>query len=143
MFFDLAKKRKVAVLARVPLASGLLTGKMSSESKFTDDDHRNYNRKGQSFDVGETFSGIDFDTGLIAVEEIKTLLPKGMTMAQFALRWTLMFDAVTLAIPGAKNSKQAAENAGASDLPPISSDTMDQLDFIYKRLIKEKVHQRW
>jgi aryl-alcohol dehydrogenase-like predicted oxidoreductase len=143
LFFDLAKKRKVAVLARVPLASGLLTGKMSSESKFTDDDHRNYNRKGQSFDVGETFSGIDFDTGLIAVEEIKTLLPKGMTMAQFALRWTLMFDAVTLAIPGAKNSKQAAENAGASDLPPISSDTMDQLDFIYKRLIKEKVHQRW
>jgi len=143
LFFDLAKKHEVAVLARVPLASGLLSGKMSSGSKFSDDDHRNYNREGQSFDVGETFSGIDFDTGLIAVEEIRSLLPEGTTMAQFALRWTLMFDAVTLAIPGARNSRQATENAQASDLPPVSADTMVQLEGIYNRLIKEKVHQRW
>lgn len=143
LFFDLAMKHEVAVLARVPLASGLLSGKMSSGSKFTDDDHRNYNREGQSFDVGETFSGINFDTGLAAVEEIRPLLPEGTTMAQFALRWTLMFDAVTLAIPGARNSRQATENAKASDLPPVSADTMVQLEDIYNRLIKEKVHQRW
>jgi aryl-alcohol dehydrogenase-like predicted oxidoreductase len=143
LFFDLAKENKVAVLARVPLASGLLSGKMSRESIFTKDDHRNFNRYGQSFDVGETFSGVEFETGLDAVEQIQLLVPKDMTMAQFALRWILMFDAVTTSIPGAKNPQQAIENAQASDLQPISDRIMAQLQEIYDKEIREQVHQRW
>ncbi|MEP6924754.1 MAG: aldo/keto reductase, partial [Pyrinomonadaceae bacterium] len=106
LFFDLAKERKIGILARVPLSSGMLTGKMSRESTFQKDDHRNFNRHGEAFDVGETFSGVDFEIGLQAVEELKKLVPEGMTMAQFALRWILMFDAVTCAIPGAKRPSQ-------------------------------------
>jgi aryl-alcohol dehydrogenase-like predicted oxidoreductase len=143
LFFDLAKVNKVAVLARVPLASGLLSGKMSRESIFTKDDHRNFNRCGQSFDVGETFSGVEFESGLDAVEQIQLLVPKDMTMAQFALRWILMFDAVTISIPGAKNPQQAIENAQASDLQPISDRIMAQLQEIYDKEIREQVHLRW
>jgi aryl-alcohol dehydrogenase-like predicted oxidoreductase len=143
LFFDLARERRVAILARVPLASGLLTGKMTRQTTFTADDHRNYNRHGEAFDVGETFSGVDYETGLAAVDRIRPLVPEGVTMAQFALRWTLMFDAVSCAIPGAKNRQQAVDNARASDLPPLSDHVMAQLKTIYDEQIWAQVHQRW
>jgi len=143
MFFELAQQRQVGILARVPLASGLLTGKMSRQSTFPADDHRNFNRYGQSFDVGETFAGVDYETGLDVVEEIRALVPAGATMAQFALRWILMFEAVSCAIPGAKNPKQAADNAGAADLPPLSDAVMADIKAIYDAKIRPLVHQRW
>jgi aryl-alcohol dehydrogenase-like predicted oxidoreductase len=133
----------VGILARVPLASGLLTGKMRPDSTFEADDHRNYNRYGQSFDVGETFSGVPYEAGLAAVEELRPLVPEGETMAQMALRWILMFDAVSCAIPGAKNPVQAADNVAASGLPPLSDETMAAVGDIYDRLIRPHVHQRW
>lgn len=143
LFFQLAKERRVGILARVPLASGLLTGKMSRDTTFPADDHRNFNRYGESFDVGETFSGVDYETGLAAVEELRPLLPEGASLAQMALRWILMFDAVSLAIPGAKNPQQAAANAAASNLPPLDETTMWRIEEIYTRLIRDQVHQRW
>jgi len=143
LFFQLAKERRVGILARVPLASGLLTGKMSRDTTFPAEDHRNFNRYGESFDVGETFSGVDYETGLAAVEELRTLVPEGASMAQMALRWILMFDAVSLAIPGAKNPQQAAANAAASDLPPLDETTIWRIEEIYNRLIRDQVHQRW
>jgi aryl-alcohol dehydrogenase-like predicted oxidoreductase len=143
LFFSQAQAKKVGILARVPLASGLLTGKMRTDSAFEEDDHRNYNRYGESFDVGETFSGVPYEVGLAAVEELRPLLPAGATMAQTALRWILMFDAVSCAIPGAKNPAQAADNAAASDLPPLSEETMVAVRDIYDRLIRPHVHQRW
>ena len=115
-FWEIAKQRKVGILARVPLASGLLTGKLRRETSFAADDHRNFNRQGESFDVGETFSGVDYETGLAAVEELRKLVPAGMTLPQFALRWILMFDAVTCAIPGGKRAEQVADNCRASRL---------------------------
>src|SRR5580658_5990837 len=118
-FFDLARKRKVGILARVPLASGLLSGKITRDSKFAKDDHRNFNRHGEAFDRGETFAGVDFETGLRAVEELKTLVPKNATLAQLALRWILEFSAVTCSIPGAKRPAQVAENIAASNLKPV------------------------
>lgn len=143
LFFQLAKERRVGILARVPLASGLLTGKMSRDTTFPAEDHRNFNRYGESFDVGETFSGVDYETGLAAVEELRPLLPEGASLAQMALRWILMFDAVSLAIPGAKNPQQAAANAAASNLPPLDETTMWRIEEIYTRLIRDQVHQRW
>ena len=143
LFFELAKHKNVGILARVPLSSGMLTGKMSKNSTFGENDHRNFNRHGEAFDVGETFSGVDYETGLEAVEELKKLIPEGVTMAQFALRWILMFDAVTCAIPGAKNPAQAAGNAAASDLPPISEATMTRIRDIYESRIRPLVHQLW
>lgn len=143
LFFEQAKKKQVGILARVPLASGMLTGKLTSRSQFAADDHRNFNRHGEAFDVGETFSGVDYEMSLEAVEEIRKLLPPGVTMAQFALRWILMFDAVTCAIPGAKRPSQAAENCAASDLPPIPLDTMRAIHQIYEGRIRALVHQRW
>ena len=143
LFFEQAKKRKVGILARVPLASGMLTGKLTSDSKFASDDHRAYNRYGEAFDRGETFSGVDYMVGLQAVEELKAICPAGMSMVQFALRWILMFDAVTCAIPGAKRLSQVDENFTASDLAPISKETMDQVRSIYNRHIRERVHQYW
>lgn len=143
LFFPEAKKRKVGILARVPLASGLLTGKMSKESTFAQDDHRNFNRYGESFDKGETFSGVDYETGLQAVEEIRAVMPRGTKMAQFALRWILMFDAVSCAIPGAKNSQQARDNAAAVSLLPLSDDQMDKIADIYNRYIRNPVHYLW
>jgi aryl-alcohol dehydrogenase-like predicted oxidoreductase len=143
VFFEQAKRRQVGILARVPLASGLLTGKMKRDSRFEADDHRNFNRHGEAFDVGETFSGVDYETGLAAVEEIRKLTPAGMTMTQFALRWILMFEAVTCAIPGAKNPTQATDNCAASDLPAIPDNTMQAVRRIYEERIRAGVHQRW
>jgi aryl-alcohol dehydrogenase-like predicted oxidoreductase len=142
-FWELAKQRKVGILARVPLASGLLTGKLRPESSFPADDHRNFNRHGESFDVGETFSGVDYETGLAAVEELRKLAPAGMTLPQFALRWILMFDAMTCAIPGGKRAEQVADNCRASDLPALSKETMEAVGRIYDARIREQVHGRW
>jgi aryl-alcohol dehydrogenase-like predicted oxidoreductase len=142
-FFDLATEKQVGILARVPLASGLLTGKMTPKTVFTEDDHRNYNRHGEAFDVGETFSGVDYESGLRAVDRLRPLVPEGETMAQFALQWILMFDAVSCAIPGAKNRQQAVDNARASELPPLSEETMAQIQQIYDEDIRDQVHQRW
>jgi aryl-alcohol dehydrogenase-like predicted oxidoreductase len=143
LFFDLAKAKQVGILARVPLSSGMLTGKMSRNSTFGEDDHRNFNRNGEAFDVGETFSGVDFETGLAAVEELKKLVPEGMTMAQFALRWILMYDAVTCTIPGAKRPSQEEDNAAAADFPPLSKETMRTIKELYETKIKSLVHQYW
>jgi aryl-alcohol dehydrogenase-like predicted oxidoreductase len=143
LFFEQAEKRKVGILARVPLASGMLTGKMKSDSRFATNDHRAYNRAGEAFDRGETFSGVDYATGLQAVEELKAICPAGMSMTQFALRWILMFDAVTCAIPGAKRPVQVDENFTAADLPPIPSATMDKVGKIYDQTIRELVHHYW
>jgi aryl-alcohol dehydrogenase-like predicted oxidoreductase len=143
LFFDLAKQKQVGILARVPLASGLLTGKMTQQSAFAQDDHRNFNRYGQAFDMGETFSGVDYDTGLAAVEQLRRMVPPGATMAQFALRWILMFDAVSCAIPGAKNAEQSRQNAQATSLPPLSQEIMAQIRALYDEKIRPLVHQRW
>ena len=133
----------MGILARVPLASGLLTGKMTRESTFASDDHRNFNRYGQAFDRGETFSGVDFETGLEAVEELKKLVPEGATLAQLALRWILMFDAVSCAIPGAKRPDQAEDNVRAAELPPLTDAQMAEVQRIYDTMIREQVHHRW
>jgi len=143
LFFSQARKRQIGVLTRVPLASGMLTGKMRANTTFEEDDHRNYNREGEEFDVGETFSGVPYDVGLRAVEELRALVPDGVMMAQFALRWILMNDAVTCAIPGAKTPAQASDNAAASELPPLSDETMEAVQKLYDRLIRPQVHQRW
>jgi aryl-alcohol dehydrogenase-like predicted oxidoreductase len=143
LFFEMAEKRQVAILARVPLASGLLSGKMNRQSTFPKDDHRNYNRFGDSFDVGETFAGVDFETGLQAVEALRGLVPEGMSMAQLALRWILMHPAVTTTIPSAKNPEQAYQNAAAADLPMLSPKIMDETWRIYEQFIQPGVHQRW
>jgi aryl-alcohol dehydrogenase-like predicted oxidoreductase len=142
-FFAEAKRRKVGILARVPLASGLLTGKFNLESKFPADDHRNFNRHGESFDVGETFSGVDFQAGLAAVEELRGLLPEGVSMSQFVLRWILMFDAVTCAIPGGKRPEQVADNCRASDLPALSDETMTAVRAVYNGKIRPLIGNRW
>lgn len=142
-FFELARKRRVGILARVPLASGLLTGKITRDSKFAKDDHRAFNRKGEAFDRGETFSGVDLKAGLSAVEQLKKLVPKNATLTQLALRWILEFPAVTCAIPGAKRPEQVMENAGASDLPPLSAETMKKIRALYDEDIKPLVHQYW
>lgn len=143
LFFREAQRRQVAVIARVPLASGLLTGKMTAQSVFSADDHRNFNRHGKAFDRGETFSGVDYETGLQAVEELRALVPAGATMAQLALRWILMFEAVTCVIPGAKRPSQAEENIAAADLPPLTTAQMEAVASIYDRYIRAQVHHRW
>ncbi len=143
LFFEQAKRRKVGILARVPLASGLLTGKLRRDSTFAADDHRNFNRHGEAFDVGETFSGVDYDTALAAVEELRAVVPAGMTMAQFALRWILMFDAVTCAIPGGKRPAQVKENCAAAELPPLPETAMAAVRSLYGSRIREGVHHRW
>jgi aryl-alcohol dehydrogenase-like predicted oxidoreductase len=143
LFFPEAQRRKVGILARVPLASGMLSGKITGDSKFAKDDHRNFNRQGEAFDRGETFSGVDFETGLRAVEELKALSPKNVAMAQLALRWILEFPAVTCAIPGAKRPAQVAENIAASDLPPLPAGTMKKIGAIYEKEIRPLVHQYW
>ena len=143
LFFAQAKQKQVGILARVPLASGLLTGKLRQESTFPADDHRNFNRNGEEFDVGETFAGVDYETGLAAVEELRRLLPEGVSMSQFALRWILMFDAVSCAIPGGKNPRQVGENCAASGLPPLTPDVMSAVQRLYEEKIRPLVHQRW
>jgi aryl-alcohol dehydrogenase-like predicted oxidoreductase len=142
-FFPEAKARSVGILARVPLASGLLTGKLSASSRFADDDHRAFNRQGEQFDKGETFSGVPYDVGLAAVEQLRALLPPGQSLVQLALRWILMFDAVTCAIPGARTPEQARANAAAADLPPLDRRTLDAVREIYDRMIRPHVHGSW
>jgi aryl-alcohol dehydrogenase-like predicted oxidoreductase len=143
LFFDQAKRKRVGILTRLPPSSGMLTGKMTRHTHFAADDHRAFNRHGESFDRGETFSGVDFDLGLQTVDELRPLVPSGWTMTQFALRWILMFDAVTCAIPGAKRPAQVEENCRAADLPAIPEATMNQVRDIYDRRIREQVHHYW
>jgi len=143
LFFAEAKRRRVGILARVPLASGMLSGKLKRDSQFAADDHRQFNRHGEAFDVGETFSGVDYETGLAAVEEIRRLVPEGASMAQFALRWILMHDAVTCAIPGGKRPSQVRDNCAASGLAPLTEEAMAAVREIYDGKIRELVHQRW
>lgn len=142
-FFALAKEKNVGILARVPLASGLLTGKMSKESQFAPDDHRNFNREGAAFDRGETFAGVPFEQGLLAVEKLKALVPAGHSLAQLALRWILMFPEVSCCIPGAKRPVQAEMNVAAADMPKLSQDVMNQIEAIYNEYIKAEVHHIW
>jgi len=142
-FFDIAREKNVEIIARVPLASGLLSGKFKRDTEFAANDHRLFNRNGEAFDVGETFSGVPYEVGLDAVERIRPLVSGDTTMAKFALRWILMFDAVTVAIPGARNPAQARANAEAAELPPLSPDTMQEIRGIYDTCIKPYVHQRW
>jgi len=142
-FFPIARAKRIGILARVPLASGLLTGKLRADSQFSDADHRSFNRRGEAFDVGETFSGVDYETGLRAVEELRDAVPAGMTMAQAALRWTLMFPEITAAIPGARTAQQAAGNARSADLPPLSDAFMSRASDVYDRHIRPLVHDRW
>ncbi|MBO6806613.1 aldo/keto reductase [Thalassospira sp.] len=143
LFFREAKAKNVGVIVRVPLASGLLTGKMTKDTAFAADDHRAFNRNGEEFDKGETFAGVPFDVALEAVEEIRRLVPENITMAQFALRWILMEDAVGVVIPGAKNAKQAAANAAASDVAPLSPEVIGELRNIYEQRIAPHVHHLW
>ena len=143
LFFGEAERRKVGVLARLPLSSGMLTGKLTRTSTFENDDHRQGNRKGEWFDRGETFSGLDYETGLQAVEELGALVPAGMTLTQMALRWILMSPAVTCAIPGAKRPEQVEENVSAADLPALSEETMGKVREIYDRRVRPQVHPYW
>jgi aryl-alcohol dehydrogenase-like predicted oxidoreductase len=142
-FFPLAEDRNIGVIARVPLASGLLSGKMTADREFPPDDHRSFNREGQAFDRGETFSGVDFETGLRAAEELKELVPEGYTLAQLALRWILMHPAVSCAIPGAKRPDQAEDNVAAAEMPPLSDEAMDHVREIYDNYIRPEVHHQW
>jgi aryl-alcohol dehydrogenase-like predicted oxidoreductase len=141
--FAAAKRHDVGILARVPLASGLLTGKLSTSTAFEETDHRSFNRHGESFDVGETFAGLDYETGLALVEELRPLVPADVSMAQLALRWILMSDAVTAAIPGARSPEQARSNAAAATVAPLSPATMDRIRELYEQYAKPLVHQRW
>lgn len=143
LFLREARAKGVAVIVRVPLASGLLSGKMTATTAFAADDHRAFNREGQAFDKGETFSGVPYDVALDAVEEIRKLVPENVTMAQFALRWILMQDAVSVVIPGAKNAAQAAANASASDVSALTPDQMGALKELYVTRIAPHVHHLW
>ncbi len=143
LFFPMAQRRKVGIIARVPLASGLLTGKFSADSAFDPEDHRNFNRHGEAFDVGETFSGVPYEVALNAVEELRALLPAGATLAQFALKWILMHEAVSCVIPGGKRAEQVTANCAASDLRDLGPESIEAVRSVYERLVKSHVHQRW
>jgi aryl-alcohol dehydrogenase-like predicted oxidoreductase len=138
-----AREAGVGIIARVPLASGLLSGKYDENTTFGADDHRNYNRKGEAFDVGETFSGVDFKTGLEAVKRLQPLVPEGATMAQFALRWIIDQPGVSVVIPGARNPAQVAGNIGAAELAPLSADQLSAVRAVYDELIRPQVQDRW
>ncbi|WP_433926718.1 aldo/keto reductase [Sorangium cellulosum] len=143
LFFPEAKRRQVGILARLPLSSGLLTGKMSAATTFAADDHRNFNREGAAFDKGETFSGVDYNLGLEVVEELRPLVPPGVSMGAWTMRWILMQDAVTCVIPGAKRPDQVDQNASAADLPALPQETMAKIREIYDRRLRPAIHQRW
>ena len=143
LFFAEARRRRVGILARLPLSSGMLSGKLTPTSTFAANDHRAFNRHGESFDRGETFSGLDYNLGLQAVEALRALLPPGMTMATMALRWILMFPDVTCAIPGAKRPDQVEENVRAADLPPLPAETMSAIEDIYNQQVRAQVHHYW
>ncbi len=140
--FEIAKEKKVAIIVRVPLASGLLTGKFSKDSSFAPDDHRNYNINGDAFDVGETFSGVNFNKALDAVEDLKNILPTDITLSQLSLRWILMHDAVSVVIPGAKNKDHVNLNTSSSNINEISS-LMNKISNIYTEYFFDDVHHRW
>ena len=142
-FFPIAEERNIGILARVPLASGLLSGKMTADREFSPDDHRNFNREGEAFDRGETFAGVNFGTGLRAAEELKELVPEGYTLAQLALRWILMHPAVSCAIPGAKRPEQVEDNLAAAEMPALSGETMGRIREIYDRHVRPEVHHLW
>lgn len=142
-FFRVAQERQIGIIARVPLASGLLTGKLRPDTQFAPDDHRNFNRYGQAFDRGETFAGVDYAKGLQAVEELRSFVPTGANLAQFALRWITMFPEVTTTIPGAKNPRQVEENVQAAELPPLDAETMQAVQAIYDRYIRADVEDKW
>lgn len=141
--FAKAQKNNVGIIVRVPLASGLLTGKFSKETTFDEKDHRNFNRDGKHFDVGETFSGIPYETGVEAVEHLKEAVGNDTNLVHLALRWILMRDEVSVVIPGASSDKHVSSNCNASDTPPVSDEIMEKIDTIYKVMIKPHVHQRW
>jgi aryl-alcohol dehydrogenase-like predicted oxidoreductase len=143
LFFEQAQKRGVGILARLPLSSGLLTGKLTAQSQFAEDDHRHFNREGAAFDKGETFSGLDYATGLDAVAALRPLVPPGQTMAQMALRWILMHPAVSCAIPGGKRAGQVDDNVVAADLPALTPAQMDAVRAVYEKFAMAQVHQRW
>ncbi len=143
LFFLQAEKKNIGIIARVPLASGLLTGKINKQTKFLENDHRNYNRKGEMFDIGETFSGVDLKLALNAVEEIKKVCPRNFSLSQFALKWILEHKSVTCAIPGAKNIEQLKENIAASEISSLDEFTMTQIRNIYEKYIKVHIHQKW
>ncbi|RAS18410.1 aldo/keto reductase [Ensifer adhaerens] len=143
LFFAEAQKKNVGVIVRVPLASGLLSGKISKDTAFAADDHRNFNRHGEAFDVGETFAGVPFEAALEAVEQLRPLVPEGVPMAQFALRWILEQQAVSVVIPGARNEAQAQSNAAASALAAIDDEAKAAIAAVYERLVKVHVHHRW
>ena len=142
-FFKMAKANNVGIIARVPLASGLLTGKFSRDTTFSENDHRNFNREGKAFDKGETFAGIDYETGLKAVEELKKELSEIYSLPQYALKWILMFKKVSTIIPGASKPDQVISNIKASDIPLLTRELMHRVNAIYENRFKEQVHQRW
>jgi len=142
-FFAAAREAGVGIIARVPLASGLLSGKLRPDTRFAEQDHRSFNRHGEAFDQGETFSGVEYDTGLRAAEELRAIIPEGATLAQAALRWILMHPEVTTAIPGARTPMQAEENVRAATLPPLPDEAMALARDVYDRLIRPGVHDRW
>ena len=143
LFFEEARKKDIGIIARVPLASGLLTGKFNSKTTFEADDHRNFNRNGDAFDKGETFSGIDYDLGLKAVQELKTLFPEAENLAPYALQWILNFEAISCIIPGASKTSHVLSNLSVYDLPKLSSDEMAAMNKIYEDYIKSSVHHLW
>jgi len=143
LFFEQAIQREVAILARVPLASGLLTGKLNKRSIFEEDDHRRFNRDGEAFDKGETFSGVDYDLGLELVESLEKIKPNEMSMAQFALKWILMHKAISCAIPGGKTPEQVQQNAAASDFDTLVPETMEQVKHLYDTNLRSKIHPLW
>lgn len=143
LFFAEARKKRIGILARLPLSSGMLTGKLTRGSTFAADDHRAFNRHGEAFDRGETFSGIDYETQLLAVDELKKLVPSGITLAQFALRWIQMFEAVTCAIPGARRPAQVEENCAAADLPALDAATLQAVRQLYESRLKPFAHHYW
>ncbi len=143
LLFRETRARRVGILARLPLSSGMLSGRLGTETAFAPDDHRNFNRDGAAFDKGETFSGLDYATGLAAVDELRAWVPPTQTMAQFALRWILMNDAVTCAIPGGRRPAQVDENMRAADLPSLPAEAMEAVAHIYTRFARDKVHHSW
>ena len=141
-FFKLAKEKKIAIIARGPLASGLLTGEINRDTKFADNDHRKYNIKGEAFDIGDTFSGVKLEKGFVAIERLRDILPENFSLTDLALKWILMHDAITVVIPGATNKTHVSKNTRASELKDISS-VIPKIKSIYDELIKQDVHHRW
>lgn len=143
VFFKKAQEKNVGIIARVPLASGLFTGKMTKNTKFSEDDHRHFNRNGESFDKGETFSGVPYDIGLEAVEALKNIKPIDITLAQFTLKWILMNDNISCVIPGGRTPKQVLDNTQASSIPNLTDELMKEVEGIYNKFIKDSVHNLW